>query len=137
MKRILVVDDNELLCRLACDILRMEGYRAVPATDAAQALEAFEREEFDLLVTDFRMPGMSGLELARAIRDRNPQFPVIVMTAYEPVECEHVTLWLAKEYLFPGLLDKIRLCLAEIEAETLEQYHPSEREGPKEGARDE
>jgi len=111
MKRILVVDDNELLCRLACDILRMEGYHAVHATSAPEALQAFEKEEFDLLVTSFRMPGMSGLELARAFRDKNPQFPVIVMTAYEPVECEHVTLWLAKEYLFPGLVERIRYCL--------------------------
>src|SRR5690348_16879269 len=77
--------DNELLCRLVCDILRTEGYHAVPASSASQALEAFEREGFDLLVTDFRMPGMSGLELARAIRDRNPEFPIIVMSVYEPV----------------------------------------------------
>ena len=56
---------------------------------------------------------MSGLELARALRDRRPQFPVIVMTAFEPVECEDVTLWLPKQYLFPSLLEKIRSCLAE------------------------
>jgi CheY-like chemotaxis protein len=118
MKSILVVDDNELLCRLACDILTTAGYRAVPAGNAKAALAAFENEEFDLLVTDFRMPGMSGLELARAIRNRNPQFPVIVMTAYEPVECEHVTLWLPKEYLFPGLLEKIHFCLSEASVET-------------------
>ena len=118
MERILVVDDNEVLCRLVCDILRTEGYRAVPATSASQALEAFEREEFNLLVTDFRMPGMSGLELARAIRNRNPQFPIIVMSVYEPVASEHVTLWLPKEYLFPGLLDKIRFCLSGVEAES-------------------
>jgi CheY-like chemotaxis protein len=118
MERILVVDDNEVLCRLVCDILRTEGYRAVPATSASQALEAFEREGFDLLVTDFRMPGMNGLELARAIRDRNPQFPIIVISVYEPVSSEHVTLWLPKEYLFPGLLDKIRFCLSGVEAES-------------------
>ena len=118
MESILVVDDNELLCRLVCDILRTEGYRAVPATSASQALDAFENEAFDLMVTDFRMPGMSGLELARAIRDRNPQFPIIVMSVYEPVACEHVTLWLPKEYLFPGLLDKIRYCLTGADVES-------------------
>ena len=75
MKKILVVDDNEMLCRLACDILCTEGYRAVPASNAAEALRALEEEEFDLLVTDSQMPGMSGLELARAARDRNPHFP--------------------------------------------------------------
>jgi len=120
MKKILVVDDNEMLCRLACDILRTEGYRAVPASNAAEALRAFEEEEFDLLVTDSQMPGMSGLELARAVRDRSPHFPVIVMTAFEPAECEHVTLWLPKQYLFPNLLEKIRYCLtgAKSESET-------------------
>jgi len=111
VKKILVVDDNEMLCRLACDILRTEGYRAVPASSAAEALQAFEEEEFDLLVTASHMAGMSGLELARAVRNRSPQFPVIVMTAFEPVECEHVTLWLPKQYLFPNLLEKIRYCL--------------------------
>jgi CheY-like chemotaxis protein len=118
MKKILVVDDNEMLCRLACDILRTEGYRAVSASSAAEALRAFEEEEFDLLVTDSQMPGMSGVELARAVRNRNPRFPVIVMTAFEPVECEHVTLWLPKQYLFPSLLEKIRYCLTGAEQES-------------------
>ena len=118
MKRILVVDDNEMLCRLACDILHTEGYRAVPASNAAEALRAFKEEEFDLLVTAFQMPGMSGLELARTVRNRSPHFPVIVMTAFEPVECEHVTLWLPKECLFPNLLEKIRYCLAGAQQES-------------------
>ncbi|HEX9110401.1 MAG TPA: response regulator [Terriglobales bacterium] len=116
MKKILVVDDDEMLCRFACDILRTEGYRAVPAVNAAEALEAFDREPFDLLVTSFHMPGMSGVELAQAVRGKIPGFPVIVMTSYEPVECEHVKLWLPKKYLFPSLVEKIHLCLSEIDA---------------------
>jgi CheY-like chemotaxis protein len=116
MKKILVVDDDEMLCRFACDILRTEGYRAVPAVNAAEALEAFDREPFDLLVTSSHMPGMSGLELAQAVRGKIPGFPVIVMTSYEPVECEHVKLWLPKQYLFPSLVEKIHLCLSEIDA---------------------
>ena len=118
MKKILVVDNNEMLCRLACDILRTEGYRAYSATNAAEAMEAMEREDFDLLVTDHAMPGMTGMDLARAFRDKSPGLPVIVMTAFEPVECEHVKLWLPKEFLFPSLLEKIRLCLSEAELET-------------------
>jgi CheY-like chemotaxis protein len=116
MKKILVVDDDEMLCRFACDILRTEGYRAVPAVNAAEALEAFDREPFDLMVTSSHMPGMSGVELAQAVRGRIPGFPVIVMTSYEPVECEHVKLWLPKQYLFPSLVEKIHLCLSEIDA---------------------
>ncbi len=117
MKKILVVDDDEMLCRFACDILTMEGYRAVPAVSIAEALEAFEHESFDLLVTNSHMPGMSGVDLARAVRGKIPGFPVIVMTAFEPVECEHVKLWLPKQYLFPSLLEKIQLCLSEIDAD--------------------
>ena len=117
MKKILVVDDNEMLCRLSCDILRAEGYHAVPALSAAEALEAFQNEDFDLIVTDFLMPGMSGLDLARAVRNKNPKFPIIVMTAYGPVKCEHVTLWLPKEFLFPHLLEKVRSCLDELDLE--------------------
>jgi DNA-binding NtrC family response regulator len=116
MKTILVVDDDEMLCRFACDILRTEGYRAVPASSAAEALEAFDRESFDLMVTSSHMPGMSGLELAQAVAGRIPGFPVIVMTSYEPVECEHVKLWLPKQYLFPSLVEKIHFCLSQIDA---------------------
>jgi len=112
MKKVLVVDDNEMLCRLACDILRMEGFHAVPASSAVEALQAFEKESFDILVTDSGMPGLTGLELARAVRQKDPRFPIIVMTAYEPVESEHVTLWLPKNYLFPGLVEKIHFCLS-------------------------
>lgn len=114
MKSILVVDDNEMLCRLACDILHNEGYRAVAATSVAEALEAFESQQFDLLVTSFHLPGMGGPELARTVRGRIPEFPII-MTAFEPSECEHVTLWLPRQYLFPGLLEKIRFCLSDVE----------------------
>jgi len=117
VKKILVVDDNEMLCRLSCDILRTEGYHAVPAVNATEALEAFERDDFDLVVTDFLMPGMNGLDLARTIRNKNPKFPIIVMSAYEPVKCEHVTLWLPKEFLFPHLLEKVRSCLGELDKE--------------------
>jgi CheY-like chemotaxis protein len=117
MKKILVVDNDEMLCRLACDILHTEGYRAVPVTNAADAMAAFEQEDFDLVVTDLGMPGMHGVELARAVQQKQPGLPVIVMTSYGEVECEHVKLWLPKEYLFPRLLEKIRSCLAEGEAE--------------------
>jgi len=117
MKAVLFVDDNEVLCRLTCDILRLEGYRAVPAYNAAEALKVFDEEDFDIVVTDMRMQGMNGLELAREIHNKNPQLPVILVTAYEPVSGEHVRECLAKENLFPHLLEKIRLCLSEAEAE--------------------
>ena len=117
MKTVLFVDDNEVLCRLSCDILRLEGYRAVPAYNASDALKAFDQENFDIVVTDLRMQGMDGLQLAREIHNKNPHLPVILVTAYGPVEADHVRACLAKEDLFPNLLEKIRLCLGEVEAD--------------------
>jgi two-component system, NtrC family, response regulator len=116
MKTVLFVDDNQTLSRLSCDILRRQGYRAIPAFSAVEALEAFERDDFDLVVTDLRMENMDGLELARAIRERDPNMPIIMVTAYGPVKGEHIDVCLPKDGLFPALLEQIKLCLAMAEA---------------------
>ena len=114
MKTILFVDDHEVLARLSCDILETQGYRAVCAYNAADALEKFEKENIDILVTDFRMDGMNGLELARKIHDISPQTPVIIVTGYGPIEGgDAVKACLPKEELFPSLLEKIKLYLNE------------------------
>ena len=120
MKAILFVDDHEVLARLSCEILEMQGYRAVCAYSAAEALEKFEKERFDILVTDFRMEGMNGLELARQIHQRDPQVPVIIVTGYGPVDGGgDVNACLQKEEMFPALLEKIKAYLGEGDRETL------------------
>jgi CheY-like chemotaxis protein len=114
MKTVLFVDDHEVLARLSCEILEMQGYRAVCAYNAAEALEKFEKDKFDILVTDFRMDGMNGLELARKIHATSPQTPVIIVTGYGPVEGgDEVKACLRKDDLFPNLLEKIKLFLDE------------------------
>ena len=116
MKAILFVDDHEVLARLSCEILEMQGYRAVSAYNAADALEKFEQDEFDILVTDFRMEGMNGLELARKIRAKRPDVPVIIVTGYGPVDGgKDVNACLQKEELFPALLEKIKAFLGDAE----------------------
>lgn len=117
MKAILFVDDHEVLARLSCEILEMQGYRAVCAFSASEALDKFQREKFDILVTDFRMEGMNGLELARQVHAQDPQVPVIIVTGYGPVDGgTDVNACLKKEELFPALLQKIKLYLGEAEA---------------------
>jgi CheY-like chemotaxis protein len=112
MKAILFVDDHEVLARLSCEILEMQGYRAVSAYNAADALQKFEQQKFDLMVTDFRMEGMNGLELARKVHDRYPDVPVIIVTGYGPIDGgKDVDTVLQKEELFPDLLDKIKFYL--------------------------
>jgi len=115
-KAVLFVDDHEALCRLSCDILRHAGYHAVPAYSGAEALQVFERMRFDIVVTDVRMAGMDGLELARALRDRAPKLPIIVVSGYGPIEGGEITACIAKEELFPALLKHMRRCLSEPES---------------------
>ncbi len=112
MKAILFVDDHEVLARLSCEILEMHGYRAVSAFNAQDALSKFDQQDFDILVTDFRMEGMNGLELARQVHQKNPQVPVIIVTGYGPIEGgKDVNACLDKEELFPALLEKIKFFL--------------------------
>lgn len=114
MKAILFVDDHEVLARLSCEILEMQGYRAVSAFNATDALQKFDKDNFDILVTDFRMEGMNGLELAKRIHDKSPETPVIIVTGYGPVDGgKEVGAVLQKEELFPALLEKIKFFLGE------------------------
>ena len=62
MRTVLFVDDHEVLARLSCEILEMQGYRAISAYNAADALEKFAQEKIDVLVTDWKMEGMDGIE---------------------------------------------------------------------------
>jgi DNA-binding NtrC family response regulator len=118
MRAILFVDDHEVLARLSCEILEMQGYRAVSAYSGADALRKFDEEEFDILVTDYRMDGMNGLELARKVHEKHPEVPVIIVTGYGPVEGgKDVVACLPKEDLFPALLEKIKTFLEEEEPE--------------------
>ena len=86
MPRILLVDDERLLKTSLAAALRRDGYQVVVADDAEEALETTADEAVDLLVTDVRMAGMSGLELLRTLRERQPALPAIVMTADGSVE---------------------------------------------------
>jgi len=116
MKAILFVDDHEVLARLSCEILEMQGYKAVSAYNAQDALNKFDSESFDLLVTDFRMEGMNGLELAKRVHQKNPEVPVIIVTGYGPIDGgSDVKACLQKEELFPALLEKIKMYLEDAE----------------------
>jgi len=81
-KRILVVDDEPFVCDAVKMMLTFDGHDVVTANDAKEALEVFEKNSFDLVITDFAMPGMKGDELAVAIKSRSPGQPVVMITAY-------------------------------------------------------
>ncbi|MGE3260367.1 MAG: sigma-54-dependent transcriptional regulator [Bacteriovoracia bacterium] len=83
--KILVVDDEESNLLAMQRILEQEAYQVVTAKQAAVALTLFKRQSFDLVLTDLRMPGVSGLELLRALRKEGLSVPVVVLTAYGTV----------------------------------------------------
>jgi DNA-binding NtrC family response regulator len=92
----------------------MQGYKAVSAYSAKEALEKFDQQDFDILVTDFRMEGMNGVELAHKVRQKSPSTPVIIVTGYGPVDGgKDVAACLQKEDLFPALIEKIKFFLGE------------------------
>lgn len=113
MRTVLFVDDHQVLANLSCEILAMQGYRAVSAYDGQDALRKIEQDNFDVLVTDFRMEGMNGVELARKVHENHPAVPVIIITGYGPIpEDKDVAACLDKESLFPALLEKITMLVS-------------------------
>jgi two-component system NtrC family response regulator len=84
--RILVVDDEASQRELVSGYLKKQGYQVLAAGGGEQALEIFRREPMELILTDQRMPDLSGLDLLKAVRSINPEIQVIVMTAYGNVE---------------------------------------------------
>lgn len=80
--RILIVDDEPSVRELLADILQGEGYDVSLAENGNEALELFDARAFEAVFTDLGMPGMSGWELARAIRERSPDIPLAVVTGW-------------------------------------------------------
>jgi signal transduction histidine kinase/CheY-like chemotaxis protein len=84
---VLVVEDNDILGEMTCDILAAQGYQAVWAASAAAALEllATPEKHFDLVFSDVVMPGMSGIKLGMQVRQRYPGLPVVLTSGYNAV----------------------------------------------------
>ena len=81
MPRILVVDDEVSILNTLEILLRREGFEVSVAKSGREALERFEESPPDVVLTDIRMPGVTGLDLLAQIRERDPETPVILMTA--------------------------------------------------------
>src|SRR6204780_1419838 len=83
---ILVVEDEAKLRHLIELQLADEGFQAHSVGDAETGLKFLSKERVDLVVTDFKLPGMSGLEFLQAAKRINAHLPIVVMTAYGTVE---------------------------------------------------
>jgi CheY-like chemotaxis protein len=80
--KILLAENDAVIRNDIGDNLRKDGYEVVEAADGIQALEMFNQDRFDLVITDLAMPQLDGFKLAERIHFRSPKTPIIFMTAY-------------------------------------------------------
>ena len=82
-RRILVVDDNEIVRSVVAKMIAILGYEVLATDCGENGWNLFLKNHFDLVITDFEMPGMDGIELAIRIKEKSPFTLVILMTGHE------------------------------------------------------
>jgi ligand-binding sensor domain-containing protein/signal transduction histidine kinase len=112
-KRILIVEDEAIIRELYEDVLSREGYELAMAGSGEQGLEAWSKKNYDLIICDLGLPGMSGWEFIRTIRDDNNEIPIIALTGWgdmissEKAEAYHVNKVVSKPVKLTHLLNYI------------------------------
>ena len=113
-RRILVVDDEPMVCDAIELMLKFDGHAVETAASAAEALVHLERAPFDLVITDFAMPRMRGDELAQCIKARDPAMPVVMITAHAEMLAANriplpgIAMVISKPFMLETLRDAIR-----------------------------
>jgi DNA-binding NtrC family response regulator len=117
MYKVLVVDDNDAFRCMIGDVLKTEGYDCTLAPDVKQARSCLERDEFQLILSDFNMPGESGLDLLGYASTSHPNAAMIIMSGCEDPKVQKKALemgayaYLAKPFRIRGLLDHVMSAL--------------------------
>lgn len=99
-KVVLCVDDEALGLSVRKLVLESQGYRVFTAENGPDGLKIFSGEELNLVVLDYKMPGMSGDAIARAMRRLKPSVPILLLSAY--VDLPRETLALVDRYITKG-----------------------------------
>ena len=86
MNKILLIDDEEDIVRVLSISLRADGYEVVPAFSGEEGMEVFEKESPDIVLTDIKMPGMSGIEVLKKIKERESDAEVIIITGHGDID---------------------------------------------------
>ncbi|MFH1217481.1 MAG: sigma-54 dependent transcriptional regulator [Pseudomonadota bacterium] len=110
MSTILVVDDELSMREFLKILLEKEGHQAIVAQDGEKALEIIDGHEFDLVISDIRMPGMGGLELIEHVKKKQPDLPFVMITAFaSPEDAVQAMKHGAYDYITkPFKLDEIK-----------------------------
>ena len=86
MPRILLAEDDEIMRISVSDSLKKQGWRVEEAEDGLKAMALFDRHQYNLVISDIRMPGMDGLTLLKKVRQQSPETAIVIMTAYGSVD---------------------------------------------------
>jgi len=123
--RILVVDDVDTIARVYARFLEREGYEVRIAFNGEEALEIWERFKPDLIISDIRMPKMSGFELAKAIRAKKTDQKIVLMTGYAD---EAEVLEQQKRHGFPFFTKPadLQTTVSKIVADVLEGHYQAQ-----------
>jgi CheY-like chemotaxis protein len=101
--RILLIDDNRHGMIARREMLESKGFQVRTAASGASGLRAFDEGEFDVVVTDYKMPKMGGREVMQAVRDRRPQVPVVILSGcIEQLGLKEELSQIADAVLFKG-----------------------------------
>jgi len=111
--RVLLIDDEKVFVDGLVGVLTRRGMKVQSVNDGLKALDLLTNELFDVLVLDMRMPGMDGVELLKAIRERDVQTPVIVLTGQASIKqlAEVVKEGVAEVVLKPCRIDTLVSCI--------------------------
>jgi CheY-like chemotaxis protein len=119
-KYVLIVDDaKDILFLLMHSVKRLgPEYEVVTANDGAAALEQVQKQKFDLIITDYMMPGMTGVDLAQAVRKVSPETQVVLMTAHDTkvmrntVETLNLGGFVGKPFTVPEIIEVVQRAMA-------------------------
>ncbi len=85
-EKIIVIDDEKIVCDMAKKILENEGYEVDTFTDSQAALEKIKNQRYDLVITDLKMENVSGMDILREVNKLYPETKVIMLTAYATLD---------------------------------------------------
>ena len=84
--RLVIVDDHPAHMRTLCDTLEIKGYKVRGFTSAVEALKSLQPDQYDVLITDLRMPEMDGIALTRSAREIDPDLAAVIMTGHGTID---------------------------------------------------